>query len=274
MIKIVSFVISLGLSIMTVLLMKDLTIFQSVLLGVAFFVLYFIGCIVLFFFLAFLCSFYINTKKKPTHYSKKVRKIYNFFDYLVLSLYSTKIITKGLEKVPDGTIVVISNHISNVDPLVMNQVYRKRDLIFASKKSLFKVPFFGRMIHKIGYLKFDRVDSLKDLSEIKRGVEWVKNGVSLVIYPEGTRNKTNDYLLEFKEQVMKFATLSKTPLVISGIYGTKQINDNLFFKRHKVYYEVLDVINPSDYSKMSASELSILAHNKIEEWVKEKSENV
>ena len=226
MIKIVSFVISLGLSIMTVLLMKDLTIFQSVLLGVAFFVLYFIGCIVLFFFLAFLCSFYINTKKKPTHYSKKVRKIYNFFDYLVLSLYSTKIITKGLEKVPDGTIVVISNHISNVDPLVMNQVYRKRDLIFASKKSLFKVPFFGRMIHKIGYLKFDRVDSLKDLSEIKRGVEWVKNGVSLVIYPEGTRNKTEDPLLPFKFGAVSMAKKTGALIVPFAISGEFKIGSN------------------------------------------------
>lgn len=274
MIKIVSFIISLSLAILTVLLMKDLTVMQSVLLGVGFFVLYFIGCIVLFFLAAFLCSFFVNTKKKPENYSKGMRKVYNFFDDLVLSMYGVKIITKGLEKVPDSACVIISNHVSNIDPLVMNKVYRKKDMIFASKKSLFKIPFFGRMIHKIGYLKFDRIDTIKDLGEMKRGVEWVKGGVSLAIYPEGTRNKTNDYLLEFKEQVMKFATLTKTPLVISAIYGTKQVNDNLFFKRHKVYYEVIDVIDPSYYASIAAGELSQIAHSKIASWVKEKSENV
>lgn len=271
MIKLIVIILSLGLSLLTTFSFNNLQVIEIVLLALAFFFAYIIGFVLVFFLIAFIISCFINTKKKPKKYNRVLHKIYNAFVWCVVSLFGVKIYKKGLEKVPKGNIVVISNHVSNVDPLVMDLVYRKKDLFFASKKSLFKIPFFGKMIHGIGYLKFDRIDSLKDMGEIKRGVEWVKKGASLAIYPEGTRNKSDAYLLEFKAPALKFATLTKTPLVISGISGTKEVNDGLLYKRHKVYYEVIEVLDYNDYKGMDSEELSNYAHNKIESWLKERA---
>ncbi len=274
MIKIIVLILSLGLSLLTTLTNNNLSTVQIVFLTIGLFLAYIVGFIVLFFFFAFMFSFYVNEKKKPTKYCRAQRSIYNVFVRICLSLFGVKLTKKGLDKVPKGAVVIMSNHVSNVDPLIMNIVHRDKDLIFASKKSLFKVPCFGKMIHKIGYLKFDRIDSMKDMGEMKRGVKWVKDGISLCLYPEGTRNKSDDYLLEFKAPAMKFATLTNSPLVVSAIYGTKEVNDKLLLKRHKVDYEVLDVIYPEDYKNMSNDELTKVVYEKIEKWIKEKSENV
>lgn len=258
MIKIIVLLISLALGILTSLAFGFNSVVATVFVALAFVIAYIILIITLFFVSALIVDIPINTKVKPEKYNRRYQKIFAFYVWFALSAFGVKLKGKGIEKVPtDTNFILVSNHVSNVDPLVVNRYLKKFPFIFASKESLFKVPFFGKMIHKIGYLRLNREDIRKDVKELERGYTWLKeNQCSLAIYPEGTRNKSDEIMLPFKDTCFKFAQKLQKPIVVSVINGTKEVNDKLLLKRHVVNYEIIDTLYFDDYKDMSTEELT------------------
>ena len=272
MIKLIVLLVSLILGILTSLLFDFANPYLYVLVAAGFFVAYIILTVSLFFLSAVIIDIPINTKKKPEKYNGRYQKIFEKYVWCALSLFGVKLKAKGIEMVPtDTNFLLVGNHISNLDPMVTNIYFKDYPFIFASKESLFKVPFFGKMIHKIGYLKLNREDVRKDLKELERGLTWLKAGdCSLAVYPEGTRNKTGETtLLPFKDTCFKFAKNLQKPIVVSAIYGTKEVNNHLLTKRHVVYYEVIKTLYYDDYKDMTPSEISDQVYKMIEERVLE-----
>lgn len=276
MIKIIVLIISLALGILTSLSFSFASPFIYVLVALAFFIAYIIACFTIFFVSAVIIDIPINTKVKPTEYNGTYQKIFAVYVWFALSLFGVKIKGKGIEKVPtDSNFIIVGNHVSNIDPLVTNRYFRKYPFIFASKESLFKVPFFGKMIHKIGYLKLHRDDIRKDMKELERGYKWLKEGYcSLAIYPEGTRNKSNDALmLPFKDTCFKYAIKLQKPVVVSVINGTKEVNHHLLTKRHIVNYEIIETLYYDDYKDMTSQELSDYVYKMMEKRLLELKKN-
>lgn len=270
MIKLIVVLISLVLGILTSLLFTFTNPFVYVLVATGFFVAYIVAIFSIYFLSAVIIDIPINTKKRPEKYNGRYQKIFAFYVWFALSLFGVKLKAKGIEKVPtDTNFIIVGNHVSNLDPLVTNRYLRKFPFIFASKESLFKVPFFGKMIHQIGYLRLNRDDARKDLKELERGLQWLKNGdCSLAIYPEGTRNKAdNPLMLPFKDTCFKFALSLKKPIVVSVINGTKEVNNHLLTKRHVVEYEIIDCLYYDDYKDMSPSELSNYVYKMMEKRI-------
>lgn len=213
-------------------------------------------------FFGILWFFGLKVKKNetPVKYSKTYRKLYNAYQPLLLSLFSVKLTVNGMDKVPNDTnFILFQNHQSNVDPIFTDYVFRKYPMIFVSKDSLFKIPFFGKIIHQIGYVKLTRKVGMEDANELNRGLRWVRSEeCSLAVYPEGTRNKTfpNPQLLEIREGTLTFAKKTEKPIVISVIHGTDKINDLLLLKIHKVQIDVLEVIKPEEYANLTAEQLN------------------
>lgn len=272
MIKIIVLLVSLVLGILTSLLFDFANPYVYIPVAFGFFVAYIILTVSLFFISAVIVDLPIDTKKKPEKYNGRYQKIFSRYVRCALSLFGVKLKAKGIELVPkDTNFLLVGNHISNLDPLVTNVYFKDYPFIFASKESLFKVPFFGKMIHQIGYLKLNREDARKDLKELERGLTWLKDGdCSLAIYPEGTRNKTGETtLLPFKDTCFKFAKNLQKPIVVSAIYGTKEVNDHLLTKRHVVHYEVIQTLYYEDYKDMTPSEISSVVYDMIEQRVLE-----
>ena len=272
MIKLIVLLVSLALGILTSLLFSFSNPFIYVIVAFGFFIAYIIITVSLFFLSAVIIDIPIDTSKKPDKYNGKYQKIFYRYVRCVLSLFGVKLEAKGIELVPtDTNFVLVGNHVSNLDPLVTNIYFKDYPFIFASKESLFKVPFFGKMIHQIGYLKLNREDVRKDLKELERGLTWLKAGdCSLAIYPEGTRNKTGETtLLPFKDTCFKFAKNLQKPIVVSAIVGTKEVNNHLLTKRHVVHYEVIKTLYYDDYKDMTPAEISSEVYNLIETRVLE-----
>lgn len=243
-----------------------------VLVAIGFTIVYLVVIVSIFFLSAIIMDIPINTKKKPEKYNRRYQRIFTFYVNCALSTFGVDLKGKGIEKLPkDTNFIIVGNHVSNLDPLVTNKYLKKTPFIFASKESLFKVPFFGKMIHKIGYLRLNRNDVRKDVKELERGYKWVKDGdCSLAIYPEGTRNKNDDVvLLPFKETCFKFAKNLQKPIVVSVINGTKETNNHLLTKKHIVQYEIIDCLYYDDYKDMSASELSDYVYKMMEKRILE-----
>ena len=267
MIKIIALLISLGLSFITTYKIDANGVFNNTIIYIAFFLVYVICIVALFFVSALALSIGIDKNKKRDTYSKAYHKIYTFYDGIVLKTFGVKLKVEGMDKLPkDTNFLVVQNHVSNVDPLALNYALKKNELIFVSKASLFNIPFFGKMIQKIGYVKLYRNNSREDALEMIRGTKFLENGYcSMAIYPEGSRNKNykENKLQEFRPGAFSPATKNKLPIVFTSISGTEKINDGLIIKPHKVVIKVVRVLNYDDYKEMNTKEISELAYKEI-----------
>lgn len=259
MIKIIVLILCFGLSTLTSLLLFSES--WQIAVGIVGLGLgYIVALVALLFLIATLLTLGVSGKKTTVKYGSWYRKLFNFYSLLLLSLFGVKLTVNGLDKVPnDSSFVLLQNHLSNVDPIFTNYVFKKHPLIFVSKASLFKIPFFGKTIKGIGYVKLSRTTGMNDASEIIRGLRWVRaEECSLAVYPEGKRNKTypDPILLDYSDDILAIAMKSEKPIVISTILGTENINDKLLLKVHKIQVDVLGVIELKDYVNLSPEELS------------------
>lgn len=164
------------------------------------------------------------------------------------------------EKVPlDGQYLLVSNHRSVIDPLIVELALEKTSIygLWVAKKELYNSFFFGLFVRKAGTILLDRTN--KKLGSFMSNVKTcVKQGDSIFIFPEGTRNKSEKELTEFKEGSRLIAL--KNRLDILPIYIKNNANNALMNSLHggedtKVVEVVIgDVISYKDKS-MSLEEL-------------------
>jgi 1-acyl-sn-glycerol-3-phosphate acyltransferase len=114
----------------------------------------------------------------------------------------------------DGKYLLLSNHRGIIDPLVIEIALRKSNIygLWISKKELYNSPFFGLFVRNGGSILLDREQSQMSsfFTDIKREV---KNENSIFIFPEGTRNKSDKSLLEFKEGSRIIALKNRLPIL-------------------------------------------------------------
>ena len=205
-------------------------------------------------------------KTKRYKYSKFYARMFNRYERFGLRLFNVHVKVINKEIVPDEPFVLISNHRSNIDSFVIDKVLKKRKLVFAAKKSLFKIPWFGKLIWRNNYLYLTREDERKDYKELLYGASLVNEGnYSIGIFPEGTRNKGEETLIPFLKGYILLLNKTKKPLVIACLKDTHKVNDKLFIKRHNVTLEFLETLDYEKYSKMSKDDLNNYAENLVKE---------
>ena len=127
----------------------------------------------------------------------------------------------GKENLPPGPVVVMGNHQSAFDIMLMLG-YIEKPLAFIAKQETARYPIVSSWMRHLGCLFLDRQDARQAVKVIAQGVELLKNGASMVIFPEGTRSR-GDSLLPFKKGSLKLALRSQVPIVPVSISGTYMI---------------------------------------------------
>lgn len=125
--------------------------------------------------------------------------------------------------------IIVSNHNSLMDVPVTTPFMPRANKTIA-KKSLSRIPVFG-WIYSFGSVLVDRNDDSsrrKSYEEMKR---VLNNHIDMVIYPEGTRNRTGDPLKKFYDGAFRLAVDTKKPIVPTLIFNTKKV-----LPVHKVFY--------------------------------------
>lgn len=113
------------------------------------------------------------------------RVIYVLFAWLIGLLFRIRVV--GRENLPeDGGYVVCANHNSALDPIFLCYAFRNRQMRLMAKKELFSIPLLGWLIKGLGAFPVDRKNN--DVGAIRHGVELVKKGRCLCIFPQGHRN--------------------------------------------------------------------------------------
>lgn len=123
----------------------------------------------------------------------------------------------GKENLPEGGAVVVCNHLSFVDPLYLAKLNVREDYTIIAKKELFKNKFFGNILRKYGGISIDRENP--ELKTLLAVIKNLKKGEKLLLFPEGTRNKSGTINLQpIKGGTAIFAVRAKAPIVPVMIY--------------------------------------------------------
>jgi 1-acyl-sn-glycerol-3-phosphate acyltransferase len=137
-------------------------------------------------------------------------KIYGPIGRAIMGL---KVTVEGAEHLRNTPAVFAVNHQSGIDLATTSLAYPEGAVIIG-KKEVAYIPFFGQMYYAFGNLLIDRADRVNALSGLNRVVaEMKRRGVSVWIFPEGTRNASGTGLLPFKKGAFYMAIQSQTPLV-------------------------------------------------------------
>ena len=136
----------------------------------------------------------------------------------------------GTENIPsEGNLIIAANHKSNLDPIfVASAVNKKRKMTAIAKEELFKNKILAKILNKVEILPINRQNP--GLGTIKRILKYIKNDYALVMFPEGTRSKTDDFN-NAKAGLSLFATKAKAEIVPCTIYSSYKL-----FKPAKIYF--------------------------------------
>lgn len=134
---------------------------------------------------------------------------------------------EGMENIPENEAVLfVANHRSIFDTVLVYSLLPYRTG-FVAKKSTLKVPLLRVWMKRLHCLFLDREDPRAGLQMILDAIEMIKEGISVFIFPEGTRN-SNEELLEFKGGSVKMASKTGCPIIPVAITGTRDALENHF----------------------------------------------
>ncbi len=161
---------------------------------------------------------------------------------------------EGLENIdPAKTYVLVANHQSLVDILVLYGLYRPYKWV--SKEEIFKVPLVGTNMVLNQYVLIKRGDlkSIKEMMQTCRS--WLKRGASILMFPEGTRSEDGE-IQEFKDGPFRLAAdcgVPVVPIVVDGTHDILPKHGKLIDFQADIWLKVLPPVNPQDFGNKSTA---------------------
>ena len=179
--------------------------------------------------------------------------IVNWAFRCVAFLSGTKLIVKGRENIPDDLAVLyVGNHRSFFD-IVLTYPLVKGPTGYVAKKEMEKVPLLSIWMKDLHCLFLDRDNIKEGMKTILAAIEKAKSGISICIFPEGTRNKTADTFLPFHEGSFKIAEKSGVPIIPMTIVNSAAVFEDHMPKIRKATV-VIEYGKPIDVSALSREE--------------------
>ena len=170
----------------------------------------------------------------------------------------------GLENVDRSkTYVLVGNHSSMADIIVV--LILGLQFKWVVKEGLFKIPVFGRTMRFVKYMSLEREDFSSIRKVNKQMVSWLRNGVSIFLFPEGTRS-IDGRLGAFKNGAFKLAISEKKPIlpiVLSGTYDILPKGSWILTGRRKVQVKILSPIDTTSYDIKDFAKLRDLTREKF-----------
>jgi 1-acyl-sn-glycerol-3-phosphate acyltransferase len=196
----------------------------------------------------------------PFDRKRVVIHLFLMYQCLVLSFLMPiwKIHIEGREKAVKGmTYVIISNHQSLLDILLINSLRYKFKWI--SKIENFNIPVIGLYLKMADYIIVDRQNEESKIEMLAKSYNFLKKGISIMIFPEGTRSLNNEIGF-FKRGAFQLALQADVPILpvlIDGTGGILPKHGLIFSSGHHIRIRVLDPINPATFGTDTPENLAL-----------------
>jgi 1-acyl-sn-glycerol-3-phosphate acyltransferase len=138
-----------------------------------------------------------------------------------LRMAGVRVRVEGLENIPPGVCIFAANHVSNMDPLAFVPAVPRRVSLLA-KKELFRIPILSKAMRLAKLIPVDRGDREAAATSVDVAVQYLKEGLSFAVYPEGTRSR-DGRLLPFKKGTFVMAIEAGVPVVPVSIVGAQAL---------------------------------------------------
>ena len=195
---------------------------------------------------------------------------------LIMKMAGVKATVIGEENVPDEPVLYIGNHRSYFDILLTYSRCR-RLTGYVAKKEMERYLTLTTWMKRLHCLFLDRSNPKEGLKTILEAIEDIKNGISICIFPEGTRNKGDELtMLPFKDGAFKIATKTGCAIIPVSMNNTAEIFEGhmpLVRKTH-VVIEYGKPIYPDQLDKETKKHIGEYVHNIIQETIKKNAELV
>ena len=173
-----------------------------------------------------------------------------------------KVTVNGADKLPNTPFLLVGNHRSAFDPLCAECVLAGHDIAFVCKPGVMNIPVIGKILSNLRFLAIDRENARNAVTTIKRSAELIKDvGLSVGIYPEGTRSKDGS-LLPLHAGSFKIAKLANCPVAVVTVRYEKR---GLLPWNKRVHLHVVDVMDETYVTENSTAQMTERAEKAIRE---------
>lgn len=189
---------------------------------------------------------------------------------VILWIGGVKVTVIGEENILDEATLYVGNHRSFFDILIL-YVRFQRSTGFIAKDSIEKIPSLRVWMRYLYCLFLNRDDMKQGMKVILQAIDYIKQGISICVFPEGTRNKGEELsMLPFKEGTFKIALKTGCPIVPISINNTAEIFENHMpkMKRTHVIIEYGKPIYPKDLDREEQKHIGATCQKIIEETIK------
>ena len=199
----------------------------------------------------------VDMKVMPEEDSKFYRGMTQVYIEAIKRVLGLKIETEGLEKTPTDTrFLLVCNHISDMDPVVLFHCFYKSTMAFISKRENDQRPLVGQIQRKILCQPINRENDREALKTILRCIQLIKEDkVSIGVFPEGYTS-LDGKLRHFRNGVFKIAQKANVPVVVCTVRGTRESMESIFkLKGGYVKLKLLEVIPAEEVKEMNTTDL-------------------
>ena len=221
-----------------------------------------LGCLLVFLILAFLVlvimASCVKLDKEQEYDSKLYRKVTEMYLEAALPPLRWNIKSKGMDKVPvNGRFMLVCNHVSLADPIVLLRVFAGYQVAFISKRENQTMFLIGKFMHKLLCQPINRENDREALKTIIKCIQILKEDkASIGVFPEG-------YILphrklhHFRPGVFKIAQKAQVPIVVCTLKGTRELIPNLAHLRHTdVELKVVTVLSVEELTGRATTDIA------------------
>ena len=198
-------------------------------------------------------------------------RIVQFMFKLILFIAGTKVTVIGEDRIPKDTpVLYVGNHRSYFD-VVLTYARCPGLTGYVAKDSMKKIPLLSTWMKNLYCLFLDRDNMREGLKTILQAIDYVKNGISICIFPEGTRNNGEELsMLPFRDGALKIAEKTGCAIIPISMNNTADIFEAHFPRVKKVHVviEYGKPIYPKELDKETRKHLGIYCHDLIQDTIK------
>ncbi|MDZ5473133.1 lysophospholipid acyltransferase family protein [Bacillus sp. 31A1R] len=212
----------------------------------------------------------LNANLPVEEKDKIIHKVPKYWSKTIMKITGSNIRVEGQELIPNGPVVFISNHEGDFDiPTLLG--YIDKPFGFISKIEVKKVPIISSWMTVLNCVFLDRKDRRQAIRSIREGVDILKKGHSMVIFPEGTRSKGGP-IGEFKSGSFRLAKDAGVPIVPICIEGTSDVfeKNGRMIKPADIKVTILPPIEPNMYKDKDLKEIAVEVRTLIVNTIQEK----